>query len=113
KLVAPSLGGVNGDLNERQRRIRARLGRSIADLTGGMVRGIGAPTQLIALPGSDDHMTQRHARSVIDLCLRAGEAMLATGASSADTVATLLRISSAYGIRNMHVDITFTSIAVS
>lgn len=78
-----------------------------------MVRGIGTPTQIFAIPGSDDQVTQRHARSVIDLCLRVGEAMLATGASAADVVAMVLRISSAYGVSNMHVDITFTSIAVS
>src|SRR5690554_2145874 len=39
--------------------------------------------------------------------------MLATGASAADVVATVLRISNAYGISAMHVDITFTSITVS
>ncbi len=39
--------------------------------------------------------------------------MLATGASAADVVATVLRVSTAYGIGGMHVDITFTSITVS
>src|SRR5690625_992083 len=39
--------------------------------------------------------------------------MLATGASAADVVATVLRISRSYGIMGMHVDITFTSIVVS
>lgn len=58
-------------------------------------------------------MSQKHARLVIDLCLRAGESMLATGASAADVVATVLRISTAYGVSGMHVDITFTSITVS
>ena len=92
---------------------RTRWGRSLLDRAGGMVRGIGTPTQIIAIPGSDDQVSQRHARSVIDLCLRVGEAMLATGASAADVVAMVLRISAAYRITSMHVDITFTSIAVS
>ena len=39
--------------------------------------------------------------------------MLATGASAADVVATVLRISTAYGIGGMHVDITYTSITIS
>lgn len=65
------------------------------------------------MPGSSQEATQRHARLVIDLCLRTGEAMLATGASAADVVATVLRISTAYGISGMHIDITFTSITVS
>lgn len=89
------------------------MSRSLADLAGGMVRGIGMPTQRIALPGSDDSVSQRHARSVIELCLRVGEAMLATGASSADVVATCIRLSSSFGITGMHVDIAFTSITVS
>src|SRR5690606_26227355 len=99
--------------DRRKQRHRASLARSIADLAGGMVRGSGLPTQLIALPGRDDLISERQARAVIDLCLRTGEAMLATGASAADVVATVLRISSRYGIRGMHVDITFTSIAIS
>lgn len=65
------------------------------------------------LPGSDEQISQRHARAVIDLCLRVGVAMLGTGASSADVVATMLRISSTYGIEGLHVDITFTSITIS
>ncbi|SEB46515.1 Uncharacterized membrane protein YjjP, DUF1212 family [Paramicrobacterium humi] len=90
-----------------------RLRQHLIDLAGGWVRGAGMPTTRIALPGSDDAITQKHARSVIDLCLRMGEAMLATGASSADVVATVLRLSSSFGISGMHVDIAFTSITVS
>ena len=89
------------------------MSRSFIKLAGGAIRGIGTPTQVISVIGGDDQMSQRHARSVIDLCLRAGEAMVATGASAADVVATVLRISDAYGISAMHVDITFTSITVS
>jgi uncharacterized membrane protein YjjP (DUF1212 family) len=83
------------------------------ELAGRAVRGIGTPTEIISLPGSDEQLPQRHARSVIDLCLRVGEAMLATGASAADVVATVLRISNVYSVRSMHVDVTFTSITVS
>lgn len=78
-----------------------------------MLRGVGDPTHVFAIPPPDDAITQRHARSVIDLGLRIGEAMLAIGASAADVVATVLRISRAYGIMGMHVDVTFTSIVVS
>jgi len=77
------------------------------------VRGVGPPTTAIAVPGSDDAVSQRHARAVIDLALRVGEAMLSTGASASEVVATVLRLTGAYGIRTAHVDITFTSIAVS
>jgi uncharacterized membrane protein YjjP (DUF1212 family) len=96
-----------------ERQPRNSSGRSLYQRVEGLVRGAGAPTQLISIPGSEAQVSDRHARSVIDLCLRSGEAMLATGASAADVVATVLRISDTYGILGMHVDITFTSITVS
>ncbi len=77
------------------------------------VRGLGPPTVPLALPGSDDDVSQGHARAVIDLALRIGESLLSTGASAADVVATVLRLTAAYGVRSAHVDITFTSISVS
>lgn len=104
---------MNGELNDKQRRLRASVGRSIAQLADSMIRGDGSPTQLVTLPFADERISQRHARSVIDLCLRIGVAMLATGASAADVVATVLRIGTAYGVDGMHVDITFTSISIS
>jgi uncharacterized membrane protein YjjP (DUF1212 family) len=92
---------------------RRRSSRTFLEIAGGVIRGTGTPTQIISVIPVDSQLPQRHARSVIDLCLRAGEAMLATGASASDVVATVLRISDAYGISGMHVDITFTSITVS
>jgi uncharacterized membrane protein YjjP (DUF1212 family) len=99
--------------NDRRDVLRDRLGRSISRLAGGAIRGSDAPTQIISVVTVEDLIPQRHARLVIDFCLRAGEAMLATGASAADVVATVLRISTAYGISGMHVDITFTSLTIS
>ncbi|WP_307842686.1 threonine/serine exporter family protein [Salinibacterium sp. NK8237] len=99
--------------NNRLRAFQQRISRSLITMAGGALRSNNAPTQLLSLPGSEHQLSQRHARSVIDLCLRAGEAMLATGASAADVVATVLRISTAYGVTGMHVDITFTSLTVS
>lgn len=97
----------------RQVRATPRVGRDWRRRAQWAIRGVGPPTTAIAVPGSDDAVSQRHARVVIDLALRVGEAMLATGASAAEVVATVLRLTSAYGIRSAHVDITFTSIAVS
>jgi uncharacterized membrane protein YjjP (DUF1212 family) len=104
---------VTESINDRRDVLRDRVSRSISRLAGGAIRGMDAPTQVISVVPADDQLPQRHARLVIDLCLRAGEAMLATGASAADVVATVLRVSEAYGITAMHVDITFTSITVS
>lgn len=91
----------------------ARISHSLRERVGEALRGIREPTQAISITGSDDAISQRHARAVIDLCLRAGEAMLATGASAADVVATVLRLSRAYGLTSTHVDVTFTSITIS
>lgn len=77
------------------------------------VRGLGPTSGPMALAGSDDDVSQRHARAVIDVALRVGEALLSTGAPSADVVATVLRLTDGYGVRSTHVDITYTSISVS
>jgi uncharacterized membrane protein YjjP (DUF1212 family) len=77
------------------------------------VRGIGPPSVPIAVPGTDDDVSQQHARAVLDLALRIGEAALSTGASAADVVATVMRVTSAYGVKSASVDITYTSVSVS
>jgi len=56
---------------------------------------------------------QRTARAVIDLAMRVGETLLSTGASASDVTATVLRLTDAYGLGSVHVDVTFTSISVS
>ncbi|GAA1152991.1 threonine/serine exporter family protein [Ornithinicoccus hortensis] len=89
------------------------MGKVWRDRAQWVVRGVGPPTVPIGLPGHDDEVTQRHARMVIDLALRIGEAMLSTGASAADVVTNVLRVMTSYDIRQAHIDITFTSIEVS
>jgi uncharacterized membrane protein YjjP (DUF1212 family) len=77
------------------------------------VRDIDPPTDLISLWLGADGVDQRTARAVIDLAMRVGETLLSTGASASDVVATVLRLTDAYGLRSVHVDVTFTSISVS
>ncbi|MGB3764075.1 MAG: threonine/serine exporter family protein [Ornithinimicrobium sp.] len=91
----------------------AGVGKIWRDRANWAVRGIGPPTVPIAVPGADDDVSQRHARMVLDLGLRIGEASLSTGASAAEVVATVLRVTSAYGVKSTAVDITYTSISVS
>ncbi|WP_374929060.1 threonine/serine exporter ThrE family protein [Kytococcus sedentarius] len=74
------------------------------------------PSKASASPlvdSGDRDLDERRGRHVIDLALRTGEALLAAGTPAADVVATLLRLTSAFGVRSAHVDITFTSITVS
>ena len=97
----------------RQLRQTERLGRHLRDAAVHVVRSTSPPTIPLGLRSGGDGISQRHARAVADLALRVGEALLATGASAADCVATVLRLGQAYGIRAMHIDITYTSISVS
>ena len=59
---------------------------------------------------SDD---ERTIYLTIDLALRVGELVLASGAGAADTTATMLSVTSAAGLRNCEVDVTFTALTVS
>jgi len=77
------------------------------------VRDIDPPTDVLSLWLGADGVDQRTARAVIDLAMRVGERLLSTGASASDVVATVLRLTNAYGLRSVHVDVTFTSISVS
>lgn len=89
-----------------------RVGKAWRERAQWVVRGGSAHCGDRSARG-DDAVSQRHARAVIDLALRIGEAMLSTGSSTAEVVATVLRLIAAYQIRSSHVDITFTSITVS
>ncbi|WP_324652094.1 threonine/serine exporter family protein [Georgenia sp. H159] len=78
-----------------------------------VVASSGPPTLRISSPRRQSEQTAETERSVLDLVLRMGEAMIATGAPVADVTAALLRIADAYGVTNCHVDITFISITAS
>jgi uncharacterized membrane protein YjjP (DUF1212 family) len=79
-----------------------------------VVRSDAPPTWFVARRGVVDGVDQAHARAVIDLALRVGEAMLSTGASASDVVATVLRLTDTYGLgSSCHVDVTYTSISIS
>ena len=61
--------------------------------------------------GSNDAATQ--ARQALELALRVGDVLLTAGMSANDVVVEMLRITEAYGLKRVHVDLTFTSIAVT
>lgn len=56
---------------------------------------------------------QREVYRTLDLALRVGEVVLASGAGAADTTATVLAVTTAGGLRGCDVDITNTSLAIS
>ncbi len=57
--------------------------------------------------GSDDAATQ--ARQTLELALRVGDVLLTAGMSANDVVVEMLRITEAYGLKRVHVDLTFNS----
>jgi uncharacterized membrane protein YjjP (DUF1212 family) len=62
--------------------------------------------------GSDDAATQ--ARTALELALRVGDVLLTAGSMSAnDVTVEMLRITEAYGLKRVHLDVTFTSISVT
>jgi len=62
-----------------------------------------------AIPIIDDALATR----IIDLAMRIGAAMLSVGASAREVAQATLRITSIYGLKKAHVDVTFTSLTVS
>ena len=61
--------------------------------------------------GRDEAATQ--ARQVLELTLRVGDVLLTAGMSANDVVVEMLRITEAYGLQRVHIDLTFTSITVT
>lgn len=51
--------------------------------------------------------------NTLDVALRMGEILLASGAGAADVTATMLSICRHYGVRNADVDVTFTSLRMA
>src|SRR5918912_2900162 len=86
-------------------RIPERAWRAIA--------GTDPPTAPISLRAQPSRMDDLTAHAALRLALRIGESMLAVGASTADVIATVLRVAATYGLTSCQVDITFTSITVS
>ena len=50
---------------------------------------------------------------VLDLAMRIGDHLLASGMSANDVVVQMLRVSRAYGLAGVHFDLTYTSITVT
>ncbi|MEO6957141.1 MAG: threonine/serine exporter family protein [Antricoccus sp.] len=56
---------------------------------------------------------QMFTQTVLSLAMRVAETVLTVGASANDVTLTALQITRAYGLRSVHVDVTYNSISVS
>lgn len=54
----------------------------------------------------------RELNLTLDFCLRVGEVLLSSGAGAADVTATMQALAWQLGVRNVEVDVTFTSLAM-
>lgn len=54
----------------------------------------------------------RELNLTLDFCLRVGELLLSSGAGAADVTATMRALAWQLGVRNVEVDVTFTSLAM-
>jgi uncharacterized membrane protein YjjP (DUF1212 family) len=89
------------------RRVRSAFRREARELLHG-----GPPTVPALHPIGPDVPDDAHVQQVLDLCMRIGEVLLASGESADETTGTMLRIAAATGLATVDVDITFTSITV-
>ncbi|MGJ3508098.1 threonine/serine ThrE exporter family protein [Enemella sp. A6] len=76
-------------------------------------REVDPPTWGWDLREHSDGVEQARSRMVIDLAMRIAASTMATGASASDVTANILTVTRAYGLRSVHVDVTFTAITVT
>ncbi|GGM92287.1 hypothetical protein GCM10009721_17430 [Terrabacter tumescens] len=111
-VVAYGRGVARTDRPTRPTTARASL-PSLRASTRRALSPSGPPTDEIPIWTTPDGVDSVTAQAVIDLAMRAGVAMIATGAAAADVTATVLTLTKAYGLSSVHVDVTYTSVTVS
>ena len=88
-------------------------GRFLKEKARRIVLGQGPPTVPLARLRRETGLSAAEERSVLDLVLRVGEAMIATGAPVAAATVDMLRLADGLGVKNLTVDITFTSLTAT
>ena len=64
------------------------------------------PTELATQATATPH-------AALQLAMRIGDVLLSAGMSANDVVVAMLRVTDAYGLSGVHVDVTYTSISAS
>lgn len=73
----------------------------------------GPPTAPIPVWTAPDGIDRDTGKQVIDLAMMVGVGLLATGAPAVEATIAMLQITNAYGLRSVHADVTYNSVAVS
>lgn len=69
----------------------------------------GPTTAPLMQPVGPQVPDEQHVQQVLDLCMRMGEVLLASGEGSGETTDTMLRVANAFGVATVDVDIAFTA----
>jgi uncharacterized membrane protein YjjP (DUF1212 family) len=72
----------------------------------------GPTTAPLMQPVGPQVPDDQHVQQVLDLCMRMGEVLLASGEGSGETTDTMLRVANAFGLATVDVDITFTAVTI-
>lgn len=91
------------------RRFAASLGSLVKDRRATVDTVTAAPTPLQPIDLTDD----ARVAEVLDLAVRVGEVLLASGTSAIDTATQVKFIAATYGLAQCDVDVTYNSIVVS
>ncbi len=88
-------------------------GNALRRRTREVVRASDPPTDPIPVWTQPDGVDVTTGRAVVDLAVRVGVALMATGAAASDVVGRVLKLTAAYGLRSLHVDVTYSALTVS
>ncbi|MCZ4274637.1 threonine/serine ThrE exporter family protein [Rhodococcoides yunnanense] len=89
--------------------LTASLGRLTGERRATIDTPTAAPSPLRPIDLTDDAVVAE----VLDLAVRAGEVLLASGTSAIDTAAQIEYIAATYGLARCDVDVTYNSITIS
>ncbi len=92
-------------------RLTRRVGRTLRREAHELITP-GPPTVQLAAPVGPEVPDDARVQEVLDLCMRIGEVLLASGESADETTRVMMRLASASGLSAVDVDITFTSITM-
>lgn len=81
-------------------------------ITRGQIRRLIEDRPGVVTETAEDVESDR-AQRILGLAMGIAESMLASGAAANDVDVAMLRVANAYGLRHVHVDVTFTSITMT
>lgn len=104
---------VDGPDDQHRPRAGYQRWRRLRDQAADALHSADPATNTIELPAVGSEAELRRTRLVIDLASRVGALTLEVGGSCSDATAATLQVAEAFGLRGVHVDVTFTSVIIT